>query len=383
MRRRLLILALTAVLAVPGCSLRTAGAPKGDLTLTATFDDAQGLVAGHAVKMSDVNVGSVAKIELAPGYKAKATLSIQDDVRLPRGTRAEIKVTSLLGENYVDLVLPPGGRLDTGPFLADNAAITDTSVQPAFEQVVGQAGPLLQALAGDDVATVVNAGAAALDGNGERLNSTIAKSADLLRLFADERRKLGQAVDDFARLGRSLANGSGELSRAPGELERATRLLRQNKTKILDAVEELTKMSRELNDKVLEGRVVRFRTLLSDLDPVLAQLGSNRRRLTGLVEGLVTFSDKLPKATWDGQILLYPILRLTWPDGSPLIPGQNVPGRDPKSAQNPAKPKKSTEKPTEEKKDEPPAPPPGGGVRLPEEIRRAFPDLARMLEQAR
>jgi phospholipid/cholesterol/gamma-HCH transport system substrate-binding protein len=307
-------------LAVSGCSYQTAGAPKGDLTLTATFDDAQGLVAGHSVQMSDITIGTVTKVELV-GYKARATLSIEDGIKIPKGTRAEIKVTSLLGENYVDLQLPPGASMDRGPFLASGSAITDTSVQPAFEEVVGQAGPLIQALAGDDVATVVNAGATALDGNGQKLNKTIAQASDLVRMFARQRIELGESIDRFAKLGRSLAKGDDALSEAPGQLERTTRMLNDDKEKIIKAVDRLTEMAHELNDKVLVGRIARFRRLLNDLDPVLQQLGGNRKRLTAVVDGIVAFSYKIPLASYDGQLLLYPILRITWPDGRPIFPG--------------------------------------------------------------
>ncbi|WP_033322051.1 MCE family protein [Actinomadura atramentaria] len=380
--RRAVALALAASVALPGslsgCSLRTAGAPKGHLTLTATFTDAQGLVAGHSVKMSDVTIGSVTKVQLTSDYRTKVTVSIKDGVRLPVGTHAEVKVTSLLGENYVDLTLPPGGRTDTGPFLANHAAIADTSVQPAFEQVVGQAGPLLKALAGDDVATVVNAGATALDGNGPKLNSTIRQSAELLQMFADQRKALGEAVDNFAKLGRSLAAGKDALGAAPAELEKASRVLNEDKDKIVHAVEQLTEMARQLNDKVLEGRVARFRELLKDVDPVLAQLGSNRKRLTALVDGLVTFSEKLPKATWDGQILLYPILKVTWPNGTPVIPEAPAAGGSKAADQGKKKTsgaKKDTGKPSGSGG--------GTGIELPPALRQAFPDLARMLEGQR
>ncbi|WP_030169717.1 MCE family protein [Spirillospora albida] len=351
---RALLLVVALAVAVSGCSFRTAGAPKGDLTLTATFDDAQGLVAGHSVKMSDINVGTVTKLEL-DGYRAKATLSIQDGIRVPQGTSAEIKVTSLLGENYVDLRLPPGGSMDRGPFLADDAAIVKTSVQPAFEQVVGQAGPLIKALAQDDVATVVNAGATALDGNGQKLNATIAKAAALTKMFAAQRTELGQSVDRFARLGRSLAAREDALANAPAELERTTRLLDDNKEKIVKTVERLTRMARELNDKVLEGRILRFRKLLRDLDPVLAQLGGNRKRLTALVDGIVQFEEKLPRATYDGQLLLYPLLNIVWPDGSPVFPGLGGSSGAKKTGQR------------------------QGDPQLPKELKGALPDLEKLL----
>ncbi|MFI0351950.1 MlaD family protein [Actinomadura sp. 9N407] len=363
---RLTAVALVAVLvaALTGCSIRTAGAPQGDLKLTATFEDVQGLVVGHSVQMSDVKVGSVTDIKLDPKtYKTTATLSIIDGHPIPAGTTAEIKVTSLLGENFVDLMLPPGGSMDRGPFLPSGGAIAKTSVQPAFEQVVGQAGPLLQALAGNDIATIVNTGAGALDGNGQRLNVAIAKSSDLLKIFTAQRAELIHSVDQFAKLGNSLAKGSDELAKAPGELERTTKLLNENKYKILATVKKLTRMSKELNDKVLEGRVLRLRKLLTDLDPVIAQLGGNRERLTNLVNGLVSFSTKLPKASYDGQLLLYPLVKVTWPDGTPLLPESNGGQAGAKDDKN-----KNAQK---------------QGPKLPKGLEDALPDLDNLLEPPR
>ncbi|TDE22862.1 MlaD family protein [Actinomadura sp. 6K520] len=352
--RVLLVLVVTAALAVSGCSYQTAGAPKGKVTLTAKFDDVQQLVAGHSVQMSDITIGSVTKVEL-DGYKSKVTLSVEDHVKIPKGTRAEIRVTSLLGENYVELRIPPGRNMSTGPFYTDGAEIVDTSVQPSFEQVVGQAGPLIEALAGDDVATVVNAGATALDGNGEKLNKTIAQASGLLKMFADQRRELGESVDRFAQLGRSLAKNADALDEAPGQIERTTRLLNDNKEEIIHAVDRLTRMARELNDKVLERRIGRFRALLEDIDPVLRELGTNRKRLTDLVDGLVTFSERLPLASYDGQLLLYPLLRFVWADGSPVIPGLDYPA-EPSST---------------------------GGSPIPKELKTAMPGIEQLLEPRR
>ncbi|HEX2316279.1 MAG TPA: MCE family protein [Thermomonospora sp.] len=332
MRRAMpLVLALTLLL--PGCSIRTLGAPKGDLTLVATFDDTQQLVTGHSVQIADVKVGTVTGVRLVSGYKAQVTLSIKDGYRIPQGTSAEIKVTSLLGENFVDLRPPPGRGLGTGPFLRDGDRIARTSTQPAFEQVVGRAGPLLKALAGDDLATIVNAGAAAFGGNGAKLNSAVARSAVLLEMFADQRARLTTTVDEFARLGRSLAAGDDHLRRTPEELERTTRMLNDNAEEILRTVEKLTTTARLLNDKVLQGRVARLRKLIRQVDPVLKLLAGDRQRLGRLVDGIQVFTAELPRATYDGQLLLYPLLRLVLPDGTILPRPSSGPtrigGRDP------------------------------------------------------
>jgi phospholipid/cholesterol/gamma-HCH transport system substrate-binding protein len=310
----------SAVLAISGCSVRTAGAPKGRLTLTATFDDAQNLVTGHSVQLSDVKVGTVTGVRLA-GYRAKVTMSIQNGVEIPRRTSAQIAVTSLLGENFVRLIPPPAADLATGPFLANGDEIARTSVQPQFEQVVDRAGPLIEAVAKGAAATIVDAGATALNGNGPRLNAALAKSGALVELFGRQRRELGLAVDRLAALGRSLAGGHDALAAAPGELARTTRLLDQDKGKILATVRQLTRTARLLNDRVLADRVRRLQSMIHRLDPVLARLGGDRQRLTRLIDGLVTFERKLPRAAYDGQLLIYPIIRFQLPNGTVLLPG--------------------------------------------------------------
>ncbi|MFC4911560.1 MCE family protein [Actinomadura gamaensis] len=358
-----LLLALT--LALTGCSFQTFGAPKGKVHLVAVFDDAQGLVAGHSVQMSDVKIGTVLSVK-RDGYKAKVTMAILDKYHLPQGTRAEIKVTSLLGENYVDMILPPGGSMDHGPYLANGARIEDATVQPAFEQVVGQTGPLLKSLAGNDVATIVNAGAQALDGQGHKLNKTVRQTSDLVKLFADQREELGESIDEFARLGRSLANGKDELSRAPGEIAKTTDLLNEDKDKILKTIDRLTYAAAELNDKVLAGRVATFRRLLNDVDPIIAELGNDRTRLTNLVDGLVAFEQKLPLASYDGALMMYPVLRLVWPDGTPVIPGLGGSGSGSGSGGGTGGKKGS--KATDA---------------LPPKVRDAFPNLDSLLERPR
>ena len=64
MSRLLRLLGVVALVALVGtsCSLRTAGSPRGDLELTAEFDDVADLVVGHSVQISDVTVGTITGI---------------------------------------------------------------------------------------------------------------------------------------------------------------------------------------------------------------------------------------------------------------------------------------------------------------------------------
>jgi|TARA_R110002072_G_scaffold75756_9_gene178179 phospholipid/cholesterol/gamma-HCH transport system substrate-binding protein len=76
--------------------------------LTADFDDASGIVTGSDVYMSGLKIGTVVKQNLDPeSYRARLSLSIRPDIKLPEDSTARILSQSLLGGNSI--VLSPGG----------------------------------------------------------------------------------------------------------------------------------------------------------------------------------------------------------------------------------------------------------------------------------
>ncbi|GAB3663555.1 hypothetical protein GCM10027589_27200 [Actinocorallia lasiicapitis] len=305
--RRLLLPLLACVLAVSGCSLRTLGAPGGELTLVARFSDTQNLVAGHSVQISDIKVGSITRVRLV-GYESEVTMTIEDKYKIPEGTAAEIAITSLLGENYVKLTLPEGRDMTQGPFYASGARIEKTSVAPQFEQVAGNAGRILKAISGDDVGTLLNETATALDGQGDRLHTMVASSSELVALFARQKDDLGSAIDSMAKLGKALAAHKGSFDN--DNIAKTTDLINHNKEKLLEAVEKLTRTAKILNAKVFAGRTEKLRLLIKRLDPTLATLGRSRKELTDLITNLVNFQGALPKVVWDGQLMVSAVLKL-------------------------------------------------------------------------
>ena len=114
MRRRLRQLAAlcTGVLVLAGCGFRGAysfslpgGADVGDdpYTVQVEFLDVLDLVQQSGVRVADVPVGRVDKIELADDWTALVTLTVNGDVDLPANAVAKIQQSSLLGEKFVEL----------------------------------------------------------------------------------------------------------------------------------------------------------------------------------------------------------------------------------------------------------------------------------------
>src|SRR5271169_3678374 len=86
------------------------GEPKGYL-LIADFDSVAGLDVKATVRMAGVKIGTIQKVELDAG-RARVTMRIDQDVRIPRGTEAMISTLGLLGEKYVEFVPVKGGTAE-------------------------------------------------------------------------------------------------------------------------------------------------------------------------------------------------------------------------------------------------------------------------------
>src|SRR5437588_77950 len=117
-----------------------------------------------------------------------------------------IVVLALIGAggcSYQTAGSPQGGRVLSADF---------SDVQ---NLVVGKAGPLLTALSGNDISTIVDAGSTAFGDRGPELQKMIGQTNQLLGLFAAQRAKLDGSVNDLARLGHDLAKGQDELSKLP------------------------------------------------------------------------------------------------------------------------------------------------------------------------
>ncbi|WP_289009791.1 MCE family protein [uncultured Thermomonospora sp.] len=295
-------LAVTLAAGGTGCSVQTAGAPKGGMTLSATFEDVQTLTTGHSVQISDVKVGTVTKIELS-GYRALVTMSLEKGRRIPTGTTATISRTSLLGENYVRLDPPPGRDLSTGPFLPDGAHLSATSVQPDLEQITERVGPLLAAISGQNLQTITSEGATAVSGKGKQLNTLIKKAAQVTDSYAAANADLARALDALAELGGTLEGGRDRLDKLPGNLQLATQRLKNERAQLKRSVQELLKLARSINDNVHLRHGKRLEAVLRRAEELIDAAVRGREQLKALTLSILKLL-KGPSVSYSGQALV-------------------------------------------------------------------------------
>lgn len=126
-----LVVALAFLAYAVAHSGRTAGS---GYTLQARFDHIDGLAAGGDVKLAGVKVGTVTDVSIDPKtFVAVVTISVHDNVQLPKDSAASIVSESLLGGKYISLS-PGGDETDLKP--GQTITITQSSV--SLEELLGK-----------------------------------------------------------------------------------------------------------------------------------------------------------------------------------------------------------------------------------------------------
>jgi phospholipid/cholesterol/gamma-HCH transport system substrate-binding protein len=288
--------ALVLAILAPACSIRTAGSPKGDLEITATFDDVSNLVVGHSVKLADVTIGTVTAVKLE-GYRARVTMSIEDGHPLPVDTTAILAKTSLLGEQYIELRLPPGAAVGTG---SDEAAllhagdeIARTTTEAEFEEVTERAIEFLGAVTANDVTTIVSTGAAAFGGRGEELNELLADLSTVVVDLDSQREQIATTIDGFGRLTRDLAANDERVAGLVDDLAGASVTLAANRDRMIAALRGIRDLSQVSTDTVLVPHLDDLIHTLRSLDPIVATLAGQRPLIESLLESVNQFLIKI------------------------------------------------------------------------------------------
>jgi virulence factor Mce-like protein len=282
--------ALTAVLVLAGICSAACGFNPSNYVMPGTgvtgptyrlnieFSSVLSLPAGAQVRSNGAEVGSLRSIELTD-EAAVAHVEIRSSVRLPHGTRAELRQTTVLGDIYLALLPPADGA---GPLLGDGDTILlrDTDPGPQVEQMLqriatfvngGSITRLQDAIARLDSVLPGNAGETrelaagvaadlrdAAAGTGE-LDRTLAATANLSQRLHDMRERLGFMFSDTARR---------RLERVP-----------QFMTAVLDVVIDINTLTTGLD--WLIPRLPHVNDFLATLGPLLRQPSAHATELDG------------------------------------------------------------------------------------------------------
>ena len=265
------------------------------ISVDAIFSDIGDLVRFANVQSSDVKIGTVRRIRL-DGYRARVTMRIDSDQRIPSNARALIRSTSLLGEKFVELGVPEGEERST-------ELLRDGDVIPLerTERILGiddafvKLGRLLQGGTPADLATLIHSSAAILDGREESLGRLFTELRGFSGVLAGRAPDVASAIDNLDAAFRTLARGSDAIGRALSSSADATEILAEQRTNLDRLVGSLDRTSAILARYMRATRPASD-AALKDLRLILDQVMKTTGDLEQAVAALARFSDLWPRA---------------------------------------------------------------------------------------
>ncbi len=297
---RRLVIVVAAALSLSSCTSGFTGVqdlplPGGaDLgehpyRVTAHFVDVLDLVPQAAVKVNDVAVGRVESVDLGgpDGWTALVVLAVNGDVALPADALASVRQSSLLGEKFVELAVPPrsaGGRLGDGAVIPVDRTNRHTEV----EEVFGALSLLLNGGGIGQLQTISRELSAAMTGNEERLRSFLHGVDELVTNLDAHRGDITAALDGLNHLATTLAARSQQVSDVLTGLTPGLRVLAEQRTALVDMLRALDQLSSIAVDTVRRSRD----DLVADLTalaPILHRLAEAGQALPRALEILPTF----------------------------------------------------------------------------------------------
>jgi phospholipid/cholesterol/gamma-HCH transport system substrate-binding protein len=294
--RRLLsvVVVLATLLGVSGCQgafdlpLPGGAANRGDIfRVTAEFADVLDLVPQSSVKVDQVTVGSVEKIELN-GWTARVTLRLPKNVDLPDNAVAELKQTSLLGEKYVQLSPPPStapeGHLGDG----DNIPLARTGRKPEVEEVLSALSLLLNGGGVAQLKVIESELNNAMRGNQAQIKDVIKQLDVFVGGLDDQKAEIVRAIDNIDKLAGKLAAQKDDIAAALEALPQGLKVLADQRTQLVQMLQALSRLG-AVGTQVIQQSKADTAANLKALAPILAQLTKAGDDLPKSLQLLLTY----------------------------------------------------------------------------------------------
>ena len=331
---RRLVAALTvgaAVVGVSGCQgafdlpLPGGAAQRGDIIrVTAEFADVLDLVPQSSVKVDQVTVGSVERIELN-GWTARVTLRLPRSVKLPDNAVAELKQTSLLGEKYVELAPPassPQGQLGNG----DNIPLERTGRNPEVEEVLSAMSLLLNGGGVAQLKTIETELNNAMRGNEAEIKDVIKQLDTFVTGLDEQKSEIVRAIDNIDKLAAKLAAQKDDIAKAIEAMPGGLKVLADQRKQLVQMLQALSRLG-AVGTQVISQSKADTAANLKALQPILEELTAAGDALPKSLQLLLTypFSDGTTAAMRGDYTNMSADLKIDLSDPNALLGGLGLP----------------------------------------------------------
>ncbi len=226
--------------------------------ITGYFASTTGLYAGDDVRVLGVKVGKVDKVE-PQAASSKVTMSVDSSVKIPADAKAVIIAQSLVSARFVQLA----PVFTDGPVMEDDAVIPleRTAVPVEWDDIKRELTKLSTALGpvGSDeqgsFGRFVNTAADNLDGNGEKLHSSLHELSQTLSILSDGRTDLFATIRNLQAFVSALSNSNEQIVQFGGRLASVSDVLASSSDELGRALNDLDFALSDVQRFVSDNRV--------------------------------------------------------------------------------------------------------------------------------
>jgi phospholipid/cholesterol/gamma-HCH transport system substrate-binding protein len=271
------------------------GSEKGAKTIYVQIPDTLALNVNSRVRVADVFVGTVRKIELKD-WVPTLTLSVDPAVTLPANATAKIGQSSILGTQHVELATPDDPSSDQ---LRDGATIPldRTSAFPTVERTLASVASVLRGGGIPNLEIIQNEVNNLLTGNADQIRAFLGKLDIFTRELSKQRDDIARAIESTNNLFAYVAQRNDTLDRLLVDLPPLAGYLANSRDKVADAVIALGRFNK-VTGETLAAASPDLRTNLDILQRPLVQLGRGAPYLLDALRLIVTNPyplDNIPK----------------------------------------------------------------------------------------
>jgi phospholipid/cholesterol/gamma-HCH transport system substrate-binding protein len=190
---------VVAGLAVAGVLGVRAGLATPTRTITAEFAEAPGLYVGNHVDVLGIPVGQIVSVNATP-TEVRVAMRVDDNVKLPRDTKAVLMAPDLVNDRYVQLTpaYQRGPRLAAGAIIPESRTVLPESVDQiisTLDQLVRALGPT-GANAKGAVSQFVHDVASTVGGNGPNFKTTVTALSQALGAISADSPAISSLLDN-------------------------------------------------------------------------------------------------------------------------------------------------------------------------------------------
>jgi phospholipid/cholesterol/gamma-HCH transport system substrate-binding protein len=297
MRRPIIaVLSVACIAVLPGCDWHglnsftlpgTSGGGDGAYTIQAQLPDVVNIQENTRVRVDDVNIGNVTKIEVQD-WHALVTMRINGDIHLPANSTAKIGQTSLLGSMHIELAPPknekPVGQLKNGSVIP----LSHASMYPTTEQTLASVSVLLNGGGLAQLQEITQAVAKAFAGRENDMRSLLRQLDEFIAGTNQQTDDIIAAAEHLNSLAGQFAAKDQVVDRALTTVPKALAVLAQERTQIADAIDQLGKFSAIAADTIRQSKESLVNNL-RQIAPVLRRLADAGPSLTKGLDGLATY----------------------------------------------------------------------------------------------